>query len=75
MEKVVRLVLKHKETENEKVLYLKPLNDEDDYILPEMVAINRECFHVLVDEGYVNTHYYYECKYWYIKQLSVMVED
>lgn len=74
MEKTIRLVLEHKDSGKQKVIYLKPLNDEDDYVLHEDVD-GRDTFHVLVDEGYANTHYWYETKLWYIRQLSVMVEE
>lgn len=75
MEKFVRLVLENKSKQDERVLYLKPLNENDDYVLTETLNDNEEALHVLVDEGYVKTHYWYVLSQWNIKELSVMIED
>lgn len=75
MEKFVRLVLENKSKQDERVLYLKPLNENDDYVLTETLNNNDEALHVLVDEGYVKTHYWYVLSQWNIKELSVMIED
>ncbi len=71
MKKEVRVVIENIQDESQKAFYLEPLNDEDDYILLEDVH-GDACWHFLVNEGYVNTHYWYSKQHWYIKELAII---